>query len=167
MTPFAVMARYFWLIAIGVTGVGWLIFRKNARGYIKKNPQLREGYVALLRGYLIWMNLPWLVMGIGCTVGGVPCLWDYMRPKDGNPYVLAWFGSLFLVWALGTSWLFGKGGAEKLATHPGAIQLAYGWQAKDITNPMLIKALWLVMLAGGLAGCVGMWFMDVPMATFR
>jgi hypothetical protein len=116
MEPFALVSRYFWLIAIMVTGINGLIFRKKARKYVEEDPQLEEGYAALLRGYMVWMNIPWVVMGIGCTGGGVPSLWHYFRPRDANPYVLAWFGSVFLLWVLGTFWLFFRNGAEKLAS---------------------------------------------------
>lgn len=113
------------------------MFRKRAQEHIGKNPQLKEGYAALFRGYLFWMNLPWVIMGIGCTVGGIPSVWHYFRPRDGNPYVLAWFGSVFFLWVLGTFWLFLKSGAEMLAGHPGAIELRYGVKRKDLANPRL------------------------------
>ena len=167
MGLFDPVSKYFWLIAIIVTGINWLIFRKRAQKHMKENPQLAEGYAALFRGYIVWMNIPWVVMGIGCTVGGVPSVWHYFRPRDGNPYVLAWFGSVFFLWVLGTFWLFFRDGAETLVRHPGAMEFRYGLKSKDITNPILIKALWLLALAGGIVGVVVMWVMDIPMPNFR
>jgi hypothetical protein len=167
MEPFRIVSRYFWFIAIVVTGINVLVFMLRAKRYIKENPQLKEGYVALFRGYLLWLNIPWVVMGIGCTIGGVPSVWHYFRPRDGNPYVLAWFGSVFLLWVLGTFWLFDRGGAETLASHPGAIELKTGFRHTDIANPTTIKIVWLLALAGGVAGVAFMWIMDVPIPNFK
>jgi hypothetical protein len=162
MNPFTLMSDYFWLIAITVTVINWAMFRKRAQKYITDNPTLREGYQALFRGYLIWMNVPWVVMGLGSMVGGAPSVWHYFRPQDGNPYVLTWFATLFLLWILGTYWLFFRGGAETLAQHPGAIEFHYGFKRKDVTSPKLIKVFWLLGLAGGIVGVVLMWTSNVP-----
>ena len=167
MEPFGLISKYFWVIAIIVTGINLIFFRINAQKYIKDNPQLEEGYSTLFRGYLFWMNLPWVIMGIGCTIGGVPSVWHYFRPRDENPYVLAWFGSVFLIWILGTFWLFFKGGAAKLIRHPGIIVFRYGFRSKNITNPALIKTLWVLALAGGIVAVLIMWSMEIPIPTFR
>jgi hypothetical protein len=167
MEPFSLVSKHFWLVAIIITGINWLMFRKRAQKHIEKNPQLEEGYAALFRGYLFWMNLPWVIMGIGCNVGGIPSVWQYFRPRDGNSYVLAWFGSVFFIWVLGTFWLLFKDGAETLARHPGAMEFRYGLNRKDITNPRLIKVLWLLALAGGIVAVVAMWSADIPVPTFR
>jgi len=106
-------------------------------------------------------------MGFGCTIGGIPSVWHYFRPRDGNPFVLAWFGSVFFLWIAGAFWLFIKDGAKTLAKHPGAIEFRIGFKRKDISNPTMIKALWLLCLAGGIIGVVMMWIMDIPLPNFR
>jgi len=106
-------------------------------------------------------------MGFGCTIGGIPSVWHHFRPRDGNPFVLAWFGSVFFLWIAGTFWLFIKDGAKTLAKHPGAIEFRIGFKRKDISNPIMIKALWLLCLAGGIIVVVMMWAMDIPVPNFR
>ena len=167
MNPLILISEYFWLIAIIVTGINWVMFRKRAQKHIDENPELKRGYEALFRGYLLWMNIPWVIMGIGCTVGGVPSVWHYFRPRDGNPYVLAWFASVFLLWVFGTFWLLFREGAETLARHPGAMGFRYELKSKDITNPLQIRAFWLLALAGGIVGVVLMWYLDIPTPKFR
>lgn len=164
---FILISKYFWLIAIIVTAINWVMFRKRAQKYIEQKPELKDGYEALFRGYLLWMNIPWIVMGIGCTFGGVPSVWHYLRPRHGDPYVLAWFTSVFFLWVSGTFWLFFRGGAETLARHPGAIEFRYGFKSKDMTSPRLIKAFWLLALTGGIVGVLLMWYMDIPAPNFR
>ena len=167
MKPFDLISKYFWVVAVIVTMINLLIFRKRAQKHIQDNPHLEEGYASLFRGYLLWMNIPWVVMGIGCTFGEVPSVWHYFRPRDGNPYVLAWFVSIFFLWILGTFWLFFRDGAETLVRHPGALEFRYGLKNKDITNPVLIKAFWLLALAGGVVGVVLMWSIEIPIPIFR
>ncbi len=167
MEPFDLISKYFWLAFIPVSGINFIIFRKRAEKYIREDPQLAEGYATLFRGYLFWTNIPWIVMGIGCTIGGVPSIWHYFRPRDGNPYVLAWFGSVFFLWIMGTFWLFFRDGAETLARHPGLIQFHLGFKSGDVTSSVLIKVFWVLALAGGIFAVVAMWRMDVPVPTFR
>jgi hypothetical protein len=162
MNGFHFTSKYFWLMGMLVTVVNFIIFRKKAQKHIQANPQLKAGYVSLFRGYLIWFNMPWIIMGIGCTIGGVPSVWHYFRPRDGNPYVLGWFCSIFLLWVVGTFWLFFRGGAETLAHHPGAIELKMGLHSKEITNPTHIKMFWLLCLSGGIIGIAMMLCWDPP-----
>lgn len=157
---FEIMTRYFWAVAILVTGVNVAILKARSTRHIQANPELADGYATLIRGYLIWMNIPWIVMGIGCTVGGVPTVMHYFRPQDGDPYVLAWFASVFLLWIAGTYWLLFRGGAEMLVKHPGAFRT-------NISSPTVVKLLWFACLAGGVFGVIMMWTQDIPLPPTR
>ena len=160
---FEIMTNNFWAVAIIVTCINAVFYKHRSREYIKENPDLAEGYAKLIKGYLVWMNIPWIVMGIGCTVGGVPSVWHFFNPQDGNPYVLAWFGSVFLLWILSVYWIFFKGGAETLVKYPGAIQMHSPMsKGKDITSPAGIKLLLCACLLGGILGVVMMWIQDIP-----
>jgi len=163
---FNLLSEYFWLIAVVGTCINLFGFRRRAQEYIREKPELRRGYEVLFRGYLIWMNVPWVVMGIGSTVGSVPSILHYFRPQDGNPYVLAWFASIFFILILGTVWIFFRGGAETLALHPGALQFNFGFKNQDIQSPLLIKFFWLLILASAIAGAVLMLSMDIPLQNF-
>ncbi len=54
-----------------------------------------------------------------------------------------------------------------MARHPGAMEFRFGLKSKDVTSPALIKAFWLLALAGGIIGVVVMWSVDIPIPTFR
>ncbi len=162
MELFHLMSKHFWFVAVLVTVINGFIFRKRAQRHIEENPQLEAGYRDLLRGYLFWMNVPWIVMGIGCTIGGVPSVWHFFRPRDGNLYVMAWYASVFLLWMLGTFWLFFRGGAETLVRYPGMVEFRYGLKAKDITNPLWIKVFWLLALVCGIVAVASMWYIEIP-----
>ena len=134
--------------------VNAIVFKVRSKKYIRENPELEEGYSALIRGFLVWGNIPWLVMGLGMTIGNIPSTYHYFRPQDGNPYVQAFFGSILLIWLMGTYWLFFKNGAETLIKYPGFFRT-------KLESPWMIKAYWILCLVGGIIGVVLMWNQDV------
>ena len=152
-----IWGRYFWLIALAVSLVNAVWVWMRSRAEVARDPDLGAGYAKLVIGYLTVANLPWFVMGYGIVIGGVPSLWYYFRPQDGDPYVLMWFASILVLWALGTAWVYAWGGAEMLARHPATFNFrAYASSAR------FIKAIWAIGLIGGIMGFVGMWLMDIP-----
>lgn len=147
MTFFAIFGKWFWAICILVTFANALTFWSRARKHIQANPELEGGYRSLIKGFLFWGNVPWVIMGIGCVVGGVPSVFSYFRPRDGNPYVLAFFASIFLIWLLGTNWIVFRGGAEMLVKYPGFLSF-------DIKSPRIVVVFWLACLTGGILGTI-------------
>jgi hypothetical protein len=135
--------EYFWVAFILTTAANAAIWWSRGKPYRERDASLTEGYRSLVRGFLFWGNVPWFVMGLGILVGSVPTIFHYFNPKSLNPFVLGWFGSIFVLWVLGTHWLFFRGGAEQLIRHPGLIQ-------PQPKSPSAIKNLWLLGLAGGI-----------------
>jgi len=150
----AIVSNWFWLLFIVVSFINAVIFQLRAKEQTRRKPELADGYRKIIRGFLTWANLPWMIMGVGIMIGGVPGIFAYFRPADGNPYVAAFYGSLFLIWMLGTYWIFVRNGAEMLVSHPGLFN-------RDFSSPAAVKLIWLLMVAGGIAvvgvfysGCV-------------
>jgi hypothetical protein len=128
----------------------------RAQRQIKTRPELRDGYLALIRKFVTWNNLPWVVMGVGCIIGKVPSVFSFFRPRDGNPYVLAFFGSIFLLWGLITYWLGFQGGAQTLADCPGLMNF-------NFRSPRMVMAFWFLCLAGGIFAVFMLFTQDVPL----
>ena len=42
-------------------------------------------------------------------------VWYYFRPQDGNPFVIAWLGIIFLLSCVFAWWVFLAGGARKVS----------------------------------------------------
>jgi len=145
-----IIGKTFWLIAIVMTFANAYILWSRSRAEVFLNPELKPGYDQLLKGYLIFLNLPWLVMGLGILVGGTETVFDYFDPGSGNPYVLAFHATLIILWALCIFWLYFSGGAEFLVRHRGVMNV-------DIRSPLIIKLLFGLMLLGGVAAEIGMW----------
>ncbi|HOO56920.1 MAG TPA: hypothetical protein PLN69_08860 [bacterium] len=140
---FSLITTYFWIIAIALSFVNAVVVKQRLTKYITENPEREQGYSDLIKGFLIYGNIPWIVMGIGVVAGKVDSLFCFFRPQDGNPYVIAFIASLILVWILGTIWLFFRDGANMIIKHPGFLNI-------DISNPTFIKLFWLLILVIGI-----------------
>ena len=143
---------------VTVTCINVLYLKFHSRERIRQQPELAAGYQRLIWGYLFWGNLPWIIMGLGLELGGLPSIFSYFRPRNGNPFVLAFFIIVFAVWILGFWWLFLARGAEFLVEHPGVLT---GFPL----NPTLIRLYYCLGIAGGIAAVLFMWFSDIPVPT--
>lgn len=137
-----VLFKHFWIAFIVVTCVNAAIWRARSRPYIASKPELADGYGTLIRGWLFYGNLPWLVMGAGILSGQVPSVFGYFNPKNG-PFVLAWYGTVVALWIACGYWLFVRRGAETLAMYPGLLQPPFD-------RPLMIKIAFLLAVAGGV-----------------
>lgn len=147
--------RHGWVLFIVAAIANALVVKFRSRNFICEKPELASGYNRLVRGILIWSSLPWLVMGIGIEFGGVPGFFSYFRPRDGNPYVLAWFATVFVIWILGFRWLFFRGGAQFLVEHPGLLR-------GDPKSPAMIRAFYCLMVLGGITAVTIIFVADIP-----
>jgi hypothetical protein len=141
---FAIVSQYFWLLAIVVTCANGVILWRRAQANIAARPELEVGYRRLILGWLIYGSIPWIVMGVGVVFGGVGGVFMYFSPKNG-PYVIAWYATIVVLWVLSAVWLFFMQGVEQLIEHPGMLNL-------PSKNPRVVKAFFLVCLAGGIIG---------------
>jgi uncharacterized membrane protein len=141
--------RHIWILFIAVTVANALALKFRARRHIEANPELAEGYRRLFSGVLFWGNLPWLIVGVGIEFGGVPNVFSYFRPRDGNPFVLAWFTAVIALWLLGFYWIFNQRGAEFLIEHPGLLR-------GEPKSPTVIKFLYCAAVGAGMIALVEM-----------
>jgi len=73
-------------------------------------------------------------------------MFDFLQPRSGNPYVLAWWWAMAALLALGTVWMLWGGGAETLARHPG-FALVPQWPASKLRWLWLGLVAWNVTIA--------------------
>jgi hypothetical protein len=156
---FLMFSKYFWVAAIVVTCLNAIImslFMQGAKAGERIKMMFNLGF---------WLNVPWIVMGFGCTLGGVPSLWHYLRPRDGEPFVLAWWASVLVLYVVSFYWMFIGGGAAKLANF-GMIRYYGLGKSTAIRSEKVVKILFLLMLGGGLVGALVMWFGDISLPPF-
>ncbi len=140
----SVIFQHTWILFIGVMCANAAVWWSRGKKEIARQPDLEEGYRSLIRGWLIYGNLPWVVMGAGIVFGGVPSVVHYFDPRNG-PFVIAFYVSVVVVWILTAYWVFLRGGAEALIRHPGLLYM-------PSQDPGAVKGLVALMLAGGVAG---------------
>jgi hypothetical protein len=153
-----VLTRYVWLFFVAITVLNALFVKFRSWKQIQQRPELAKGYQRLFNGILFWGNLPWFVMGLGIVSGIVPGIFSYLRPRDGNPLVLAWFATVVGVLLLGFRWIFAQGGAEFLAEHPGLIR-------GSPRDPKTIRSYYALMATGGILGVLILFFTKIPQLT--
>jgi hypothetical protein len=90
-------------------------------------------------------------MGVGCVSSAVRSTFDYFRPREGNPYVLAFFGVVILEWLLLANWLLVKGGAQKLVDYPGLVNVQF-----ESSRGVILY--WALCQMGGIFAVLWMFF---------
>ena len=143
------LIKHIWLGFIAITFITAAIWRWHGRKHIAEHPETAEGYRRLIRGFLLWGNVPWIVMGLGLTVGGVESIGAYARPSEANPWVIACYLSVIVLWALSLWWVFRRGGAQQLVDHPGFFNF-------PMSKPKYVK---LMAVGGVVVGFMGMIFL--------
>lgn len=137
--------RHFWIALVVVNLVNGRMWWSRVQSRIRDHPELEPGYCRLHRGYLLWTNLPWLAMGLLILSGKVPSIVDFLRPSEGNPFVLAWWGLLVALLCLGTGWIVFGGGAETLERYPG-VYMVPEWPASKLRIFWLGLVAWNVVI---------------------
>ena len=147
--------KHIWVFFIVATFVNAAIWWRRGREYRQRDPSLTEDYRSLIRGFVTWGNVPWLIMGVGILFGRVPTVFHYFNPRSPNPFVTAFFASIVFLWIVGTYWLFARRGAERLVRCPGLVRL-------PVNSAAAMKGFWILCLDGGVAGLVAMSFSEIP-----
>jgi hypothetical protein len=151
--------KHFWVAFILITFLNGAIWWWRGTEHRDRDPSLTEGYRSLVLGFVTWGNIPWLIMGSGILFGGVPSIFHYLNPRYPSPFVTAFFASIFVLWGASIYWLFARGGAEQLVRHPGLVH-------PQTKSPALIKAFFLLCLAGGVAGVTAMFIVQIQPPPF-
>lgn len=157
-----IIFKHAWVLFIAVTIINGIAFRIRSQKYVAENPSLKAGYDKLIKGCLVWGNIPWLVMAVGDLTGITNGVWDYFYPRSMNPMVLMFDFVLIALWVMGSYWIYVRGGAAFLAKHPGLIRFRAPGFSEDITSPRTIKIFWALAVAGGIVGMTMMWMADIP-----
>ncbi|OQA15814.1 MAG: hypothetical protein BWY64_02754 [bacterium ADurb.Bin363] len=141
-----IIFKYFWIFIIIVNIINANSLKNKSRSYITLNPELEDGYNKIIKGFLIYANIPWIIMGTGILSGFTYTIFDYLTPDELNPFVFLFYTSIIIIWLYGFYWIYVRGGAEYLAKHPGLIRK----RKKVITSPALIKFYTAITVLGGI-----------------
>lgn len=154
-----------WIMFIVVMIANGLVLKFRSKKYIRENPDLRAGYDLFFKGWIIYGNIPWLIIGLGNIAGLTHSIFEYFNPKAMNPIVLIFHASIIILWVLSIRWIYFMNGAEFIEKHPALFQRSSLNGSKDMMAKQ-IKLFYPIMLLGGVAGMVMMWIMDIPSPQF-
>jgi hypothetical protein len=157
-----IIFTHFWLVAIAVNILNTFIYSSRSKKYINEDPSLADGYSKLLQGYAFWSSLPWIVMGVGILTGNASGIFDYLRPKEMNVFVILFYCSILFIMLAGDVWVLMLGGAEFLGRHPGFVTFRAGFSHGNVTNPGTIKLLSLAMTVITLLAMWMIWTSNMP-----
>jgi len=148
-----------------VTIANGLILKFRSKKYIVENPELEVGYDKLFKGYILYGNIPWIIMGIGNSSGLTNSTFDYFTPRAMNPIVLVFHASIIILWILSVRWIYFQDGAEFLERHPGLLNKS-SFSGRTNFTAKQIKIFFPLMLLGGIAGMIVMWSIKIPTHIF-
>jgi hypothetical protein len=154
--------NYGWIFLISMTIINGLVFKYRSKKYISENPELADGYENLFRGWMLWGNIPWIIMAIGDLTKITHGTWEYINPRQLNPMVLLFHFSVIVIWVIGSKWIYLENGAEFIAKHPGLIRFHGFGKSTDITSSGTIKILWTLGIIAGIIGLISMWTINIP-----
>ena len=130
-----------WILFIVVTCINAVVWWRRGRNARLEDPSLEEGYRSLIKDFLLWANLPWIVLGVLILSGFVPSTLSLLESRSRNPYVLGWWVAVVATHVWSEHWILFQGGAEKLIRYPGLLNLR-------TSSPAVIKILSLLAFAG-------------------
>jgi hypothetical protein len=88
-------------------------------------------------------------------------MFHFFNPRNG-PWVVAWFVTVAVLYALTLAWLFFWKGAEQLARHPALLH-----PSGHLQSPAAIRLVMTLGIAGGIVAMLVMIFTDIRVDAMR
>ena len=93
------------------------VYYGRARRHVISEPELAASYGTLIKGYLAWTNIPWVVMGLVVLSGGADNVFDFLSPRERGAGVMIWYVSAGMVWLAMACWILFFDGDVALSKH--------------------------------------------------
>jgi hypothetical protein len=137
--------RYIWVMTGAVVLANAAVFRYRAESLGREEPKLKPGYVAIAKGFGVWLLPPIVMLGAGNALG-----WNgaYVWPTGHMAptlYDFVCYTVMSVVLVRGLVWVIAQGGAAFLAEHRRVFN-------SFPASPLMVKILWAVVSLAVLAG---------------
>jgi hypothetical protein len=160
MQPFL---KFFWIAFLAAMLFNYFALKLRFQERIEKDPSLKPGYDKILKAFLIYGTIPWLIMGLGIVFNVVEDVSKYIiHPSIRNPFIVAFHLSILVIYFLLIRWIFFKDGAAFLSKHPGFMRIKALGYSRDLTSAKWIKIFVVFSVTIGLIGMLLMWFAPFP-----
>ncbi|SEP57023.1 hypothetical protein [Flavobacterium urocaniciphilum] len=162
-----IVFKNFWILFILFTIINVFIIKKKVEKYIVDNPEKENGYKLIIKNFLIFSIIPWVIIGIGNSLGLTNSVFEYLQPAKMNPIVLIFHFSIIMIWIMLFRFIFFKNGAKFLENHPGVITIKSIGNVNENPSEKTIKFFIAITLIGGIVGMTLMWFIEIPFPNFK
>lgn len=152
--------NHFWIILIIMSFVNAIIWKVKTKKYIEEKPERKKGYDQIIKVWLIFSNIPWLIIGIGMLTGITRNIFEFFKPNFSNPIITMFFITLTGFWITGTIWIYFKGGAQMLVDHPGIFTKTE--KGNEKFELLKVKLLWALGTIGWIVGMTLAFNKDFP-----
>lgn len=151
---FEIWSRYFWIICLAMTFANYRITRNRIHAMTDLGPLEKESGEACAKWFAILSSIPWLVMGWGILYGDVPSTFSFLRPADGNPYVVLWVCTVLALSMVYAGWVWFADGARKVRLFQLQSRLA-----RSGSGPMSERAIKIFAALGPFFVLLWIWWM--------
>jgi hypothetical protein len=134
------------------------MLKAKSKEYIARDPALEEGYIKAFKAWLLYGNIPWIIIAFGNLTGLTKSMLEYFAPRQMNPIVLLFHATIIMIWILSIKWIYFQNGVEFLEKHPGIFR-------NDLKAKQL-KWFFPLMLAGGIIAMIMMWVKNPGIPIF-
>lgn len=109
-----IIFKYFWLIAVLVGVVNHVIIRSRVQKLVENQPDLEQDAPTVLNGYLLFMTVPFLLVGMVQLIGGFESPMFLYDRNLGNPFALIADGIILFCLGVLAYWVYLRDGAQTL-----------------------------------------------------
>ena len=150
------LIKHAWAMFIGVTILNAFFLKFRTKKYVAENPELEAGYNSYVLGWLVFGNIPWLIMMVGDLGGFTQNTFDFFAPQEMNPIVILFHSAIIVQMLILMWWIYFRKGAEFLEKHPGLLQNS-GMKGNGHVTAKQVKIFAPLVLIMAIFGLVMFW----------
>lgn len=158
-SPILLFKHFYILIILGGLA-NYFVFRKRMKVISTNQPELEAGFKQILKAFLFFGTLPWLILAVGVLLGKVEHIFSVFQPANLNPVVLLFHASVYVIYILTLKFLFMGNGAEFLKKHISLFQNPRGVKLEP--SAIQIKIFAGILVVFGMAILLALWFVKIP-----
>lgn len=152
-----------WLICIVATVINAFLFRYRVEHYIAEDPERERGYNDMLKVMLVFLNMPWVIIGIGNSNGMTSSIVEYTYLHPSPPIVQIFYAYILITLLIIGRWVIYGSGAEFLERHPGLLDKSKkpGAGKKEMTAGQY-RNTFKLLVGFGIFMVILVWFKHKP-----
>lgn len=154
------MLKHPWIIFIIINSLNAFSILKRNQPHIDEKPERKQGYQKAFLYFLLFGNLPFIIMAWGMLSGMTNNIFDFLNLSQLNPIVSLFYISILFTWLLIIKFIFFNRGIKFLNDHPGIIY-SRGLNAHTNTlDETTVKIMTIILTIGYIIAMIVLWNID-------